>query len=480
MSSISNNTNIPLPAGGIFNGIYEQLSESVQSIQVNIKSDVSGTFRVFFGITPLVLLYEKTFTYTPTSQYFFVSLSKKSKYFRVEYTNNPTTQQGYFQLRTTYNGYLNIEEPSGSGLALESTLLEVKTNTAIISNSPVHLDLDTQGTQIWSDSTLPWTATTNGENGWQYQNTTVGGAQCYFYANAPVLVSGSQEPDITLGSVNTMYFVGNHRLLIDNDPNHKFYLSIYTQPTGSGDAEFWYHSRKVYQLSQTQIISKGADYLFYTLANPSEIRKDLEHIELVLATQSGQCNPSEIVQFMAVNVDSQVPQNQFDGVLKEAGYRTSTTTREVIFDNSINRKAELALSKLSVEMGAVYVQNAIGSQLEVRKPSATTFTLYTGAISGSTLGNLDLDGYSSFDLLVYIPGNACSSAGSLYINISDNGTQWYTSSNSVYINVDSNPRYYTVSFPSLNCRFVSVTGNNPYGGSATATTDSTIKVSAKK
>jgi hypothetical protein len=133
-----------------------------------------------------------------------------------------------------------------------------------------------------------------------------------------------------------------------------------------------------------------------------------------------------------------------------------------------------------VVKNAVYVQNATGSQLQVRKPSGTTFALYTGAISGSTLGNLDLDGYSSFDLLVYIPGGACSSPGSVYINISDNGTQWYTSSNSVYINSDSNPRYYTVSFPSLNCRYVSVTGNNPYGGSPTSTTDSTIKICAKK
>ena len=81
-------------------------------------------------------------------------------------------------------------------------------NTTPIAYSPVHLDLETQGATVWADSTENWTAPLNGEGGWQYDNTTIGGANAYFYSNTS-LVAGGLEPDITLGSLMNMSFVAN-------------------------------------------------------------------------------------------------------------------------------------------------------------------------------------------------------------------------------------------------------------------------------
>jgi hypothetical protein len=230
-------------------------------------------------------------------------------------------------------------------------------NTMPVAYSPVHLDLETQGATVWADSTVDWTAPENGENGWLYQNTTQGGANAYFYSNTS-LVAGGIEPDFTLGSLTNMAFVANYRLLLDSNPNKKFYIALTTKPLGDGNDYLpgVFRSRKVYQLPPATVISKGADYLFYAMLDISSFHRDLDHKEMSLAIQNGLCGSSEIVQFMSINVDSGTTVNQFSGILKEAYFSTAGgTNRKVVFDNSIARKADLALSKLSVEMGTLQV-----------------------------------------------------------------------------------------------------------------------------
>ena len=229
-------------------------------------------------------------------------------------------------------------------------------NTTPIAYSPVHLDLETQGATAWADSTLAWFAPLNHEQGWQYDNTTAGGANLYFYGNT-ALVPGGVEPDFTLGSLMNMSFVGNYRLLLNSNPNKKFYLALTTKPTGTND--FYpgvFHSRKVWELPSSTVISKGASYLFYAMDDITSFRRDLDHKQMTLALSNGDCDPSEIVQFMSINVDSGTAVNQFSGIVKEAYFSTAGgTNRHVVFDNSIAHKAELNLSQLTVGMGTLQV-----------------------------------------------------------------------------------------------------------------------------
>jgi hypothetical protein len=247
-----------------------------------------------------------------------------------------------------------------SAIAVLETIYTATANTDInttpIAYSPVHLDLETQGAAAWADSTLAWFAPLNHEQGWQYNNTTAGGANLYFYGNT-ALVVGGLEPDITLGSLMNMSFVGNYRLLLDSNPNKKFYISLTTKPTGTGDYyPGVFHSRKVWELPASTVVSKGADYLFYAMDDITSFRRDLEHKQMVLAISNGDCGAAEIVQFMSINVDSGTTVNQFSGIVKEAYFSTEGgANRQVVFDNSIARKADLALSKLSVEMGTLQV-----------------------------------------------------------------------------------------------------------------------------
>ena len=229
-------------------------------------------------------------------------------------------------------------------------------NSTPIAYSPVHLDLETQGATAWADSTLPWFAPLNHEAGWQYDNSSAGGANLYFYGNT-ALVAGGIEPDFNLGSLMNMSFVGNYRLLLDNNPNKKFYLALTTKPQGAGD--FYpgvFRSRKVWELPSSTVISKGADYLFYSGTDITSFRRDLDHKQMTLALSNGPCLESEICQFLSINVDSGTTVNQFSGIVKEAYFSNAGgTNRQVVFDNSISRKADLALSKLSVEMGVLAV-----------------------------------------------------------------------------------------------------------------------------
>jgi hypothetical protein len=256
------------------------------------------------------------------------------------------------------NAELSVRD--ASAVALLENIYQATGNTEInttpIAYSPVHLDLETQGATVWADSTVDWFAPTNGENGWQYNNTTQGGSNAYWFSNTS-LVAGGVEPDITLGSLMNMSFVANYRLLLDSNPNKKFYIALTTKPTGSSDYyPGVFKSRKVYELPSSTVISKGADSLFWAINDVSSFRRDLDHKEMALAISNGTCGSDEVIQFMSINVDSGTTVNQFSGILKECYFSTAGgTNRQVVFDNSISRKADLALSKLSVEMGTLQV-----------------------------------------------------------------------------------------------------------------------------
>jgi hypothetical protein len=154
-----------------------------------------------------------------------------------------------------------------------------------------------------------------------------------------------------------MSFVANYRLLLDSNPNKKFYIAMTTKPTGSGDYyPGVFKSRKVYELPSSTVVSKGADSLFYAGTDITSFRRDLDHKEMALAISHGPLLSNEVIQFMSINVDSGTTVNQFSGILKECYFSTAGgTNRQVVFDNSIARKAELNLSQLTVGMGTLQV-----------------------------------------------------------------------------------------------------------------------------
>ena len=253
-------------------------------------------------------------------------------------------------------------------IAGNNTLSSIDGHLTTYAKSTLHLDHETQGATTWGDSTLPWLVPANGEQGWQYINSTAGPAQLYYYANTD-LVNGGAESNIQLGSVSGQYFLANNKL-ITTVYQSKFLLGIYTKPQYDGnDAQPWYRSRLVWTVGNNKVVSKGVDYLFYKGSSPADVYPEHQLIEMTLATINGPCSDTEIVQFMSVNVDSSAQQDAFNGVIKMAGFSTSGAVaehREVVFDNSREKEANDAVKQLS------FIDDGYGNKelrVLVRNPS---------------------------------------------------------------------------------------------------------------
>jgi len=276
-----------------------------------------------------------------------------------------------------------------SSVALLETLNEavgnIELNTTILGVQPLHLSLTENGTSVWADG-YPWIVPATGEDGWAYINEYgVTGTQLYYYANAPALVPLSIEPNITLGSVECGWFIGNQKLL--TDPDNRFIMNIYTQPTGVDDFAFWYHSRRAYQVSSSVVLSKGVDYFFYWGVDPTLLHPEYKHIELSLAISEGDLLPEEVVEFMSVNVPTIPPINEFYGVVKQAGFVGANTIRNVYFDNDVSFKAQTQVGLLDFS----------GTELLVRDASA--IALLADIANGITVevGEVDISGVSVVD-----------------------------------------------------------------------------------
>jgi len=266
---------------------------------------------------------------------------------------------------TAVQGNLSVTETNPidvSALATESTLEQVSTTAEDISlqlfipqRSWVEVDFDTQSSLIVQGAGT-WRVPVTGEEGWEYVNTSIGGSSLYFYSNT-ALVAGGLESDITLGSLTTMWFIGNYRLATEVNPNRRFYLSVYTKPQGAGDFQPWYRSSKTYQLSNSAIVSKGADVMYYAGLDISTIYKEYDHTAYELAVSRGNCASDEVIQFMSIGSDSATPANEFDGIIKHAGFSTASGTNRVVSFTRASREkiAEDNLKSLTVEMGALQV-----------------------------------------------------------------------------------------------------------------------------
>jgi hypothetical protein len=314
----------------------------------------------------------------------------------VSVSNFPTTQD--ISGSVSISNLPTLQEThDASSVAILETLNEavgnIELNTTILGIQPVHLSLTANGSDVWADG-YAWTIPESGEDGWQYINEYgTSGTQLYYYANAPALNPLSVEPNITLGSVECGWFIGNQKLL--TDPDNRFIMNIYTQPTGSGDAQFWFHSRRAYQVSSSVVLSKAVDYFFYWGVDPTLLHPEYKHIELSLAVSEGDLDPSEVVEFMSVNVPTIPPINTFFGVVKQAGFVGANTIRNVYFDNDVSFKAETQLGLLDFSGTELLVRDASAIALLATIADGITVEVGKVDISGATFTESKLNVFDS-------------------------------------------------------------------------------------
>lgn len=382
------------------------------------------------------------------------------------------------------------------------------------------LDLYLDGAVVQADSANSFFRPANGEDGWEYMNTMVGPSNAYFYSS-----SLPGEPSLTVSDLEGQFFVCQVKSVASLP-----FIAYHTKPQ-SGDT-LWYHSRRVFIAPTGTYLNSGQQVLFYWGLEPSA--SVFPHTPRVLlevdeiSTQGPNQGIEELL-FMSVNTNSAATSLSQRYVLEAAGFIAHGQQRVFRFShNSKQVNGELNLAALSVSggklsvdagtmtinnssssvliygydstgatnkvisttssgavqtnvMNAVSVFNTPGNELVFKKSAPTVQTLYSGSISAnSNYGNLDVLQYSSADVLVSVPANALSSGGSLYVGVSDNGSEWYKLTNySTYLSTSTTAATYAMSLPAINTRYMCVFTDS-YSGLATNTGESiTVKVSLK-
>lgn len=154
--------------------------------------------------------------------------------------------------------------------------------------------------------------------GWHFKNTAdlTNKINWYYLANSNTALT------MNLGSLNGMY------ALVDVRAGGSPYFSIYTKPTGSGDAGGWYKSRVTYAPVNYDISAHvGSTILLYWGDDPGDF-VGVPRVECVPDAFSnvGTGGASEEVMLGALSTSSSYPAGTYDFVVSNLAYEYNNTT----------------------------------------------------------------------------------------------------------------------------------------------------------
>ena len=180
----------------------------------------------------------------------------------------------------------------------------------------------------------------NGRKGWYYTNTNGGGEKFnYYYFN------GLQE-NLTLEEIQTYFFTGtcDNFTSISDVP----FITIYTYPTGVGDAGPFYHSKITYTISSNQKIGIGERCVFYSnFENGAEqFSPFARRILLDVETVTGEGQGAERILYMSVHSDSASNAGQAQVLIENMGFISFALPEGV---GQIRRQLELSANSSNIE-----------------------------------------------------------------------------------------------------------------------------------
>jgi hypothetical protein len=172
-------------------------------------------------------------------------------------------------------------------------------------------------------------------DGWYFKNAAAGQKiNWYFY--------DGQAENVALGDMQSVYAI----VTMDSVASLPI-MAIYTTPTGSGDAQAWYKSRKVY--SAPSGLVAGKKYLFHVGQAPA-VHPELPKVQMVLSASSeGPQEASERVLTMAFNSNSGAAVDAVQWVVAGLGFESPAIRREISLRIRKASVAELAAEALARE-----------------------------------------------------------------------------------------------------------------------------------
>jgi hypothetical protein len=137
-------------------------------------------------------------------------------------------------------------------------------------------------------------------SGWDYTKTLSNSDKYnyYFYSNSLMNPFSIKELR-NFWMVVTLYSTAS----ISTIP----FLVLYTLPTGTGDAQPWYHSKISYSFSPHASVYAGEKILLYAGNNKPQFHKNLRHIRLNQVIVDGDGLSTEIVNLLSAQSNSANP-----------------------------------------------------------------------------------------------------------------------------------------------------------------------------
>jgi hypothetical protein len=174
---------------------------------------------------------------------------------------------------------------------------------------------------VYADSSVAPMADPIGQSGWHFKNAVAGQKiNWYTYINTrnpvdPLRPAGVDT--VTRGSVNSVWAV----VKIYSATSRPF-ITIYSAPTGTGDAASWYKSRWVYELSTTPVTPTApGTYLMHFGTDPG-VHQHLPRLVMpnVNTNGRGTMAPTETLLMYAWSTNSVAAVNSQDFTIEQTGH----------------------------------------------------------------------------------------------------------------------------------------------------------------
>lgn len=195
-------------------------------------------------------------------------------------------------------------------------------NKEVINDDKVKLT-SAGGMAVYADSSPVPTADNDDRTGWLFTKVASDTSKFnyYIYGN-----TGSSH-QFTLADIKCLHMVCS----VDRWDNTQSvpFINVYTKPTGSGDADSWYHSRLSYSINMTnQKIIAGEHINLWAKQRP-ELQNDKRYVELETLTTNGDGLDTEEILYICICSDSSSLINT-KILVSEAGYQLNDVIKRDI------------------------------------------------------------------------------------------------------------------------------------------------------
>ena len=269
---------------------------------------------------------------------------------------------------------------------------------------------------IVADSTGTFTRDVNERDGWFYTNSSAGTKFNLYYFD------GMQET-ITLGQIKSLWA----RISIDNfqgDRGNIPFFSVYTKPTGIGDAGAFYHSRINYEFNDDEHIGVGEECVFYSLQEPEESR-DNRKVRLNLKQVMGDGLPAEEILFITLQSNTGASAGQVQCLISNLGFQAEKSGVKIHRDFNL----------IGHEPDHVFHDQVITNQLLLAGETYTSEKVLINTLSGLIGWQVQGTGVVNPNQWVVHIGVSMDDTNYEYIPINSQFIESYSGTLSIYGNV---------------------------------------------